>query len=342
MPAKSRDERILALLERRGVISTADAARTLRISRQAAHRRLRALADRGEVLHQGAGRGARWVLPAASHLEFDFPTAGLAEDRVWTLLLGKVPALASLPADARAIATYAFTEMLNNALEHSGSDRVHIDVAHDARSVCFEIDDAGIGAFEHVRRGLGLDSELDALAELSKGKTTTAPEAHTGEGVFFTSRAVERFELEANGVEWIVDNSIGDFTVRSTDRATGTRVRCIVPLSPKRTLSDVFMEYAEDGEFSRTRAVVRLFALGSEFVSRSHARRLLHGLERFREVIVDFDRIEAIGQGFADEVFRVWPRAHPGTRIVADNAVPAVDFMIRRALAAAEQDPRAR
>lgn len=285
-------------------------------------------------MHQGAGRAARWVLPEARRLEFEFPTDGLAEDRVWNLLVDKVPVLASLGRDARGIAGYAFTEMLNNVLEHSGSDRVAVTVSHDDRSVSFEIDDSGVGAFEHIRRAFDLDSELEALAELSKGKTTTAPGAHTGEGVFFTSRAVERFELEANYIEWIVDNTIGDFTVRSTDRASGTRVRCVVPLFPERTLTDVFMEYAEDGEFARTRAVVRLFALGAEFVSRSHARRLLHGLERFREVIVDFDRIEAIGQGFADEVFRVWPTAHPETRVVPENAVPAVEFMIQRALAA--------
>lgn len=285
-------------------------------------------------MHQGAGRAARWVLPEARRLEFEFSTDGLAEDRVWDLLVDKVPALASLGRDARDISGYAFTEMLNNVLEHSASDRVAITVSHDDRSVSFEIDDSGVGAFEHVRRAFDLDSELEALAELSKGKTTTAPEAHTGEGVFFTSRAVERFELEANGIEWIVDNTISDFTVRSTGRASGTRVRCVVPLFPERTLTDVFMEYAEDGEFARTRAVVRLFAFGSEFVSRSHARRLLHGLERFREVIVDFDRIEAIGQGFADEVFRVWPKTHPETRVIPENAVAAVEFMIQRALAA--------
>ena len=39
------------------------------------------------------------------------------------------------------------------------------------------------------------------------------------------------------------------------------------------------------------------------------------GLERFREVVLDFAGVDAIGQGFADEVFRVWARAHAGTRL---------------------------
>ncbi len=303
----------------------------LGVSRQAAHRRLRALADKGQVLHQGGGRTARWVLPDASSVHFEFATAGLAEDRVWDHLSRQVPALASLTGDARRIAVYAFTELLNNAIEHSGSERVDVEISHDERSVAFEIDDFGVGAFEHIRRFFALANAYEALAELSKGKSTTAPEHHSGEGVFFTSKAVERFELEANGVEWIVDNAVGDFTVRATDRSVGTRVRCVVPRSPRKPLEEVFAEYTKDFEFARTRTVVRLFALGSEFVSRSHARRLLHGLERFREVVLDFAGVESIGQGFADEVFRVWASAHPETRLSTEGVVPAVEFMIRRA-----------
>lgn len=331
MASKSPDERVVELVTRRGAVSTSDVARLLRVSRQAAHRRLRALAERGTLLHQGGGRAARWVLPSARTLHFEFAAAGLAEDRVWEHLLRRVPWLRELAGEARTILAYAFTEMLNNAIEHSGSDRVRVELSHDARSIEFTIDDSGVGAFEHVRRRFGLGNAFEALAEISKGKTTTAPEEHTGEGVFFTSKAVERFEFEANGVEWIVDNVVGDFTVRSTQREVGTRVRCVVPRMPAKALSNVFAEYSDGFEFSRTRTVVRLFAVGSEFVSRSHARRLLSGLERFREVVLDFDRVEAIGQGFVDEVFRVWARAHPETHLVVENAAPAVGFMIRRA-----------
>jgi predicted TPR repeat methyltransferase len=37
------------------------------------------------------------------------------------------------------------------------------------------------------------------------------PERHTGEGLFFTSKVVRRFVLEANRLGWIVDNQRGDF-----------------------------------------------------------------------------------------------------------------------------------
>ncbi|MFZ5475538.1 MAG: STAS-like domain-containing protein [Myxococcota bacterium] len=45
--------------------------------------------------------------------------------------------------------------------------------------------------------------------------------------------------------------------------------------------------------------MVPLLAVGGEFVSRSEARRLLHGLERFREVVLDFAGVPGVGQGFA-------------------------------------------
>ena len=40
-----------------------------------------------------------------------------------------------------------------------------------------------------------------------------------------------------------------------------------------RYLTEVFAEYTRDFEFTRTRMVIRLFAIGTEFVSRSHRGR---------------------------------------------------------------------
>ena len=77
---------------------------------------------------------------------------------------------------------------------------------------------------------------------------------------------------------------------------------------------------------------MKLFEIGARFVSRSEAKRLLHGLERFREVVLDFARVTEVGQGFADELFRVWAGAHPDTQLRPTNAVPEVRFMIERAL----------
>ena len=53
------------------------------------------------------------------------------------------------------------------------------------------------------------------------------------------------------------------------------------------------------------------------------------GLEKFKTVTLDFQGIRTIGQGFADEIFRVWHRKHPQIRILPVHTSEAVRFMIR-------------
>lgn len=101
-----------------------------------------------------------------------------------------------------------------------------------------------------------------------------------------------------------------------------------------RRLVDVFAAFTDDLAFVKTRAVVRLFGLGVDFVSRSEARRLLHGLEQFREAVLDFAGVAGIGQGFADEVFRVFARAHQGTRLLPVSMNEPVRFFVERAMRA--------
>jgi uncharacterized protein (DUF1330 family) len=76
--------------------------------------------------------------------------------------------------------------------------------------------------------------------------------------------------------------------------------------------------------------VVKLFSYGVRFVSRSEAKRLCDGLERFRHVVLDFAGVEAVGQGFADEIFRVWASQHPEVELSPENMAPPVAFMVSR------------
>jgi hypothetical protein len=55
------------------------------------------------------------------------------------------------------------------------------------------------------------------------------------------------------------------------------------------------------------------------------------GLEKFKTIVLDFSHIKSIGQGFADEIFRVWQIHNPATTIEAANANENVDFMVKRA-----------
>ena len=223
--------------------------------------------------------------------------------------------------------------MVNNAIDHSGAAEVEVGVRKEGDTVAVEVRDRGFGIFEHIRARLGVASRIEALQELSKGKTTTMPSRHSGEGIFFRSKAVDEFEIRSGELRWIVDNRRGDMAVGEVEPAVvGTEVRMELDVPRARDLADVFAEYTRGLEFTKTRTVVRLFEYGTSFVSRSVAQRLVRGLSKFREVVLDFRGVELVGQGFADEVFRVWALDHPEVDLVPVDMNEPVAFMVERAI----------
>ena len=256
--------------------------------------------------------------------------AGLSEETVWR---GASPALGlAQGSETYKVFHYTFTEMLNNAIDHSGGEKVTCE-AWGAENVVFRIVDDGVGAFARLQTDLGLPDLESAVLQLSKGKGTSDPSRHSGQGIFFTSKIADVFRLEANGLAWTVDNTIGDQALGISLVTEGTNVVVRFSSPPSRTTEEVFKAFTdEDFAFSKTRPSVKLAQIATSFVSRSEAKRLLSRLEAFEEVELDFADVDAVGQGFVDEVFRVWAREHPTTRLTWTNANPAVEFMIRRGL----------
>jgi len=228
--------------------------------------------------------------------------------------------------------------MLNNAIDHSGSSAIDVDVEVDvdARLARFIVSDEGVGAFESVRAKLALDSGLAALQEISKGKISTQPEHHSGEGIFFTSKMARTFELEANGLLWVVDNARHDQAISERPLRAGTTVRFEASLVETRKLEDIYAPYTHDFEFDSSRVVVKLFEHGVSFVSRSEAKRILAGLERFRHVILRFrrcgrNRTGLRGRGpsrLGEAALRDTPsrREHDGSRDVHGRAREACGY----------------
>jgi anti-sigma regulatory factor (Ser/Thr protein kinase) len=309
--------------------SASEVASAVGISRQAAHRHLVALVAAGQLVVEGRGRAVRYRGAGSLPLARRYPRT-IAEDRVWNELSAEVAALGRLGREARSVFHYAFTEMLNNAIEHSGSREIEVRFEAIPRGLAFEIIDRGLGVFANLRRILRLPSELDALAQLSKGKLTTMPAGHTGEGIFFTSKVADRFTLESGTLRWEVDNGRGDVGVGEASRRRGTRVRFEAAIRVRRKLADVFAAFTDELEFAKTRVVIKLFAIGRRFVSRSEARRVALGLDRFREVVFDYTGVEEVGQGFVDELYRVWGAGHPAIKLTSVGANRAVAFMLRR------------
>jgi hypothetical protein len=144
-----------------------------------------------------------------------------------------------------------------------------------------------------------------------------------------------------NGESWILDNREPYLPSQDElEKFDGTLVRMKISAFSSRTAPEVFDRYSvkdDDYGFTRTRVPVALARYGEEnLISRSQAKRLLARFERFKEVMLDFAGVEMIGQAFADEIFRVFQRAHPEVRLDWINATADVEKMIRRARAVKE------
>lgn len=321
------------LLLQHGSTSSGQVATAGGVTRQAAHYHLRRLVEAGEITARGAGRGRRYERRSVWSARFE--TSRLQEDVVWKELRANVAEVAALSGGTLEVARFGLVEMVNNAIDHSGSSAVDVSVGLTDAGLHFFVSDEGVGAFEHVRRHRGLPNHLAAIQDIAKGKLTTDPARHTGQGIFFTSKAVDLFVLAANGWRWTVDNVRRDESLGHLLPHTGTHVQFVVDGAREHSLRSVFDAYTDEDDlsFDRTRTVVRLFDRDVAFVSRAEAKRLTTNLHEFDEVVIDFAGIDQIGQGFADEIFRVWQREHPEVTLIPTNMNEAVTFFVDRARA---------
>lgn len=323
------------------------------LSRAMVHRIFQGLERAGLVIRVGKSNRVRYVSPKAASLqkalreELSFHAMlrnqGLREDEVMQNIRRSTGIFISLPENVRRILEYTFTEMLNNAIEHSSSPRINVKMRRWPEGISFTVRDWGVGIYENIKRRRALARLDDAVLELMKGKQTTMPERHSGEGIFFTARAADLLEIKGSESRLTFDNRIDDVFVRSSRPLVGTQVDLWLSLASKRDLTAIFRQYTdEDLTFHRTDIQIRLHATETGYVSRSQARRLLIGLERFSIVVLDFDRIEMVGQAFVDEIFRVWATNHPGQTIEVRGASREVAFMIDRARQSREESREAR
>lgn len=313
------------------------------ISRQHIAFLLQQLVAECRVVKVGSTRNAAYTLPAfVDQIEASLGNVakkrlkneGLKEHEVLDDLHRKLYFLSHLPETMQSIFDYAFSEMLNNAIEHSKSSTIEVEVRREDHEILFVVKDSGIGVFRNVMHERHLRSELESIQDLMKGKTTTQPQAHSGEGIFFTSKIADVFVLESFNHRLRVDNTIGDIFVEGIKPGIrGTKVIFHLAEKSKKHLSDVFRAFqtgsAELG-FNKTEIKIKLYTMGTIYVSRSQARRLLAGLEKFKSIILDFDKVPTIGQAFVDEIFRVFQIRHPDIQIQAVNMLEGVKFMIDR------------
>ena len=163
------------------------------------------------------------------------------------------------------------------------------------------------------------------------------PKSHSGEGIFFTSKASDVFILDSFGYQLAINTLNSDISIhRMPVKKRGTRVIFRISAISNRHLNDVFKKYTNiidksDYGFDKTEIRVKLFTTGGIHISRSQARRILVGLEKFKIILFDYEKVRMVGQAFADEIYRVFQELHPDIRLENENMSEGVRFMVERA-----------
>lgn len=304
------------------------------ITRPAILRHINALIDTGFLEARGTTRKTYSLGTNRERIRV-LPLADMDEWLVWSREFSEL--VTQLPPNVADIAHRGFTEMLNNAIDHSGGSEVVIGLRIFRGRLEMVITDDGEGIFQRITRLLSLEDERLALLDLSKGKLTTDPANHTGEGIFFTSRMVDSFTIRAGNLVFFHDADLEfDWLDEMPVFKRGTRVAMAIACDCGRSAKDVYEQYNAGPDafnFNKTVVPMRLARFGNEnLVSRSQAKRVTTRFEKFRVVHLDFEGVPEIGQGFADELFRVFAKAHPEIELIPVNCSVAVQQMIVRAL----------
>lgn len=307
----------------------------LGISRVATNKHIQRLETEGWIARSGPSTHPVFSLGYRRRISELYDIEGLEEDRVWSQ---DFKPYFDLPNNVRNIVIFGLTEMLNNAIDHSAGREVFVWVDQDEHDIAIIISDDGVGIFAKIATELGLADMRQALFELSKGKLTTAPSRHTGEGVFFTSRMFDSFEISANGLRFYHNDNFPKDSLREAKGIfpDGTTVHMEIAVDSKRQPSEIYAQFSnspEEFDFSKTIVPMKLATFGDEqLVSRSQAKRLIARFDRFKTVILDFSGIQEIGQAFADELFRVYQRNHPDVELLTTNMSEQVRLMWQRAI----------
>lgn len=304
------------------------------ITRQAVNKHLQRLASEKALSESGKTRNRSYALSLLLEWRMRCQISPeLAEDLVWTNDVRQV--IGQLPDNALDIWHYGFTEMFNNAIDHSGGTEILLRVRKTAMSTEMLLLDNGVGIFRKIQTAMNLLDERHAVLELSKGKLTTDPRNHTGEGIFFTSRMFDSFDIVSGGVYFT--HKFGDDTdwiLELEQFRTGTAVWMEMNNHTARTTRKIFDQYSSGDNlgFNKTVVPVKLAQYGNDkLISRSQAKRVLARVELFKTAVFDFEGVETIGQAFADEIFRVFAQKYPDIALLTMKTNSAVRRMIERA-----------
>ena len=232
-----------------------------------------------------------------------------------------------LSENIQHIWAYALSEMVNNVIDHSNAENMQVYVIQNHLNTSVVVLDDGIGIFEKIKKHFQFSSLDEAICELFKGKLTTDKENHSGEGIFFTSKMMDEFLITSSGKVFTTTKYENADVMDLGETLTGTCVVMSLSNFTQKTAREIFDMYSDtDGSFTTTKIPLKNI-FESAPVSRSQAKRICNRLDSFEEVIIDFENISWMGQGFAHQLFVVFKKAHPEIDLIPVNMNESVANM---------------
>ena len=300
------------------------------VTRRTAQRALSRLAGLNWLLIDGDARHRCHRPGLLRQVVRRYPLAGLGEDTPWA---HDFAPFFAFPAVVNRMVQHSFCELVNNAIDHSGGSHVTVSLRQTTSQAQLLVSDDGRGLFARIAETFAIDDPRLAMLELSKGKLTSLPQRHSGQGLFFTSKLVDVLDLHANQVAFQQRGWDGrGWRTQHALKREGTSIYAAIALDTPRTLESVRKAYSLDGlgvGFERTVVPLRLITSDlAGLESRAQARRVGARLNEFRRAELDFNGVPDVGHAFADELFRVLAREQPALELVPVNMSGAVAAML--------------
>lgn len=329
-------ELVKEFIKKKGKIASRDIQDEFKISRAMADRYLKQLIKDKFIRKYGKTRGAYYQWGDASHyplmFEKRFYSSNKDEDQVFELINAYMNFTQQANKNTFEIVRYGMTEMINNVIDHSESKKYYVKVIITDYTMTITVRDYGIGIFRNIVSKMNFIEPEDAIFALMKGKVTTNPETHSGEGIFFTMKAMDRLIIRSYNDE--ISSEDDEITVASIRKIEGTEIQFTISRNTNKVLRKIFDKYAGEKfqyKFDRTHVYMNI-GTADALVSRSKAKRIIQGMEKFKEIEIDFNGVKSIGQGFSHEIFNVFLKNHPNVKIIVSNAVTPIKAMVKHTI----------
>ncbi|MBH09270.1 MAG: hypothetical protein CMG74_02765 [Candidatus Marinimicrobia bacterium] len=243
-----------------------------------------------------------------------------------------IPSLINLPRNIIEICEYTLTALLHNVIDHACATHLSIKLFCSRDETHIVITDNGVGIFQNIRDGLGLEGEKISAIELAKGPKINETGHHAGDDLRAIIMLFDCITIDSSEISLRYERSLDQWSMQESKQAKGTKIHLEISTKSSITCNEIFNKLFTE-EKSSVRIPVNLARTNGELLSsRYQAHKLVHNIELSKEIEFDFSGIDIIGPAFAHEL--VWITKEKNNSIDIDwiNAGDTVDLMMSRAI----------